>query len=56
LSFTCRWCGVTFIGPGAVQRWSDHTWEHAHELPLFAEIAGCLRSGTTHENARSQPE
>ncbi len=35
--YTCRWCGLVFVGRGttpaetAVQRWSDHTWEHYTE-------------------------
>lgn len=33
MTWTCRWCGLTFIGgtsvfDSAVQRWSDHTWVH----------------------------
>lgn len=34
MTYTCRWCGLVFIGSGptvrdsAVQRWSDHTWIH----------------------------
>ena len=29
---SCRWCPVTFMGPGAQQRWADHTWSHWDEL------------------------
>jgi hypothetical protein len=28
MTYTCRHCRLTFIGPRAVHRWTDHTWTH----------------------------